>query len=75
MRTDTPGRETLGMDESDWRVDVTDADIRAAREVWESARDAGTDPGRIALLRTDLEGLWRAQAQQFVIAFRGRRTA
>ena len=57
------------MDESDWRVDVTDADIRAARVVWESARNAGAAPERIAMLRADLEGLWRAQAKQIALEF------
>lgn len=63
------------MDVSDWRVDVTDADIRAARLAWEAARNEGAAPERVALLRGDLERLWRAQAQQFVIEFRGRGTA
>ena len=63
------------MDFSEWRVDVTDADIRVARLVWEAARDAGAAPERIALLRLDLERLWRAQAQQLVIELRSRRTA
>ena len=63
------------MDFSDWRVDVTDADIRVARLAWEAARDDGATPERIALLRLDLERLWRAQAQQFVIELRARRPA
>ena len=70
-----PGTKTWVMDFSDWRVDVTDADIRMARLAWEAARDEGAAPERIALLRLDLERLWRAQAQQFVIAFRAQRLA
>lgn len=52
------------------RVYVTSADILAAREAWESARDRGDAPERVALLHRDMERLWRLQAHQFREEFR-----
>ncbi|HEY3436829.1 MAG TPA: hypothetical protein VGK35_03985 [Actinotalea sp.] len=63
------------METTDWRIDVTDADIRAARIAWEKARDSRADAARVALLRADLERLWRAQAKQIALEFQRARFA
>jgi hypothetical protein len=51
-------------------VYVTSEDIRQARAAWEQARDRGDSPERVALLRRDMEQLWRLQAHQFRTEFR-----
>lgn len=61
------------MDELDLenlRVDVTDQDISAARNLWVAARDGDADDVRVALLFQDLFRLISAQAQQIADDFR-----
>ena len=58
-------------DETDPRVDVTDADILAAKRAWLSACDRGLDPSRTARLRDSYRWLVSAQAQQIAEQFRG----
>lgn len=48
---------------SEWRVDVTDDDIRAAKRAWMAARDSG-DAARTEDLYRDYERLVRTQARQ-----------
>ena len=55
------------------RVEVTDADIAAARRLWEQAVSAGAPADRVALLRADYIGLISAQAQQIADDFRSKR--
>lgn len=52
------------------RVEVTDADIAAARRLWEQAVSTGASADRVALLRADYIGLISAQAQQIADDFR-----
>jgi hypothetical protein len=57
-------------------IDVTDADVRSARDEYRAARDRrGPDeaPERVAALRDRLELLWRIQARQIVRDFHGAR--
>jgi hypothetical protein len=57
-------------DETDPRVDVTDADILAAKRAWLSACDRGLDPARTARLHDSYRWLVSAQAQQIAEQFR-----
>ncbi len=52
------------MTSANWRVEVTDADIRAGRDAWRAARDGGAPESRVAVLRDSYERLVRAQARQ-----------
>ncbi|MBO3085795.1 hypothetical protein [Cellulomonas fengjieae] len=54
----------------DLRIDVTDADIRAARRLWEAAADGGATADRVQLLRAGYIRLISAQAQQIADDFR-----
>jgi hypothetical protein len=47
-----------------WRVWVTEADIRAAREAWVTARDAGAPADRVLDLLQELERLTRTAVLQ-----------
>ena len=49
-----------------WRVDVTNADITAARDAWDQAEATGEEPERIARLWADVERLCRTQAWQLL---------
>ncbi|MBC7290782.1 MAG: hypothetical protein H5T83_05530 [Actinotalea sp.] len=53
-------------------VVVTDADVRAARDAVRRAQVEGSGPERVALLRRDLEQLYRLQARQMIDEFRAR---
>lgn len=55
------------------RVEVTDADIAAARRLWERAVSDGAPEDRVTLLRADYIGLISAQAQQIADDFRRNR--
>ncbi len=54
----------------DLLVDVTDADILAAKIAWQSADDLGLDPARVAGLRASYRSLIQGQAQQIAERFR-----
>lgn len=58
--------------DSTWRVDVTDADIRAAKEAWVAARDGDATPARVDELYAGYERLVRTQARQIAAEFRRR---
>ena len=58
--------------ESAWRIDVTDADIRAAKEAWMAARDGGAPDERVLQLHQGYERLVRTQGRQIAEAFRRR---
>lgn len=58
----------------DLRFDVTTADIRAAKEAWQTARYGDAPAERVRQLRRELEQLWRLEARQVQEEFwRGRR--
>ena len=52
------------MQQDEWYLEVTDADIRAARDAWSAARYGDAPADRVQLLKDDLERLWRVQARQ-----------
>ncbi|HEY3437712.1 MAG TPA: hypothetical protein VGK35_08495 [Actinotalea sp.] len=56
------------MAEDRWLVDVTNDDIRAARDALRTAWEDGAEPSRVALLRADLQQLFRTQAAQMTSA-------
>ena len=60
---------------SEWRVDVTDEDIRMAKLAWLAACDGGADPARVATLHTSYERLVRTQGRQLSEALQRRRPA
>jgi hypothetical protein len=53
-------------------VVVTDADVRAARDAVRRAQLEKVSPERLALLRQDLEQLYRLRARQMIDEFRSR---
>lgn len=65
------------MNGQDWRVDITDEEIRVARRLWLAAGDDDSIPvAYVARLHDDLRRLIHAQAQQIADEFRAaRRTA
>ena len=60
------------MNEDLWRVDVTDADIRAAKRAWIAARDSDASDAEVDRRYDDLRRLVSAQAQQIADAVRAR---
>jgi uncharacterized protein YecT (DUF1311 family) len=60
------------MTEDPWRIEVTDADIRAAKRAWIAARDGDATDARVDRLYDDLRRLVHAQAQQIAAEFRAR---
>ena len=54
------------MNHAEWRVDVTDADVLAARDAWWDARERGASPERVEVLWDGLGWLLRAQVQQLL---------
>ena len=58
---------------SEWRVDVTNADLRAAKQQWLAAYDGGAPNALIDLLYQDYVHLISAQAQQLADELRQRR--
>ena len=52
------------MAQDEWRVDVTNEDIRAARDALRAAWETGASERKVALLRQDLQQLFRTQAAQ-----------
>lgn len=60
------------MDLENLRIDVTDADIRAARQAWLVARDGQATADRVAQLHTGYERLVRTQGHQIAEEFRRR---
>jgi len=61
----------LAMDE--YRIDVTNADIRAAKQAWLGARDGAESAVRVEQLRWSYGRLVRTQAQQIAEEFRAAR--
>jgi uncharacterized protein YecT (DUF1311 family) len=60
------------MNEDLWRVDVTDADIRAAKRAWIAARDGDATDAEVDRRYEDLRRLVSAQAQQIADVVRAR---
>ncbi|WP_282945873.1 hypothetical protein [Cellulomonas endometrii] len=52
------------MTEDEWRIDVTDADIRAAKRAWIATRDSDASDAEVDRRYDDLRLLVHAQAQQ-----------
>lgn len=72
-RSSTDGAD--GMDrviEAPWLIDVTDADIRAARDAWRAAVSGGAADRRVAELHRGYERLVRTQGRQLGEALRRR---
>jgi hypothetical protein len=63
----------MGNDETTWRVDVTDEDIRAAKRAWQHASEHGADNDEIASRYATYRQLVVGQAQQIADDFRARR--
>ncbi|HEY0189374.1 MAG TPA: hypothetical protein VGC67_17960 [Cellulomonas sp.] len=63
------------MTEDPWRIDVTDADIRAAKRALIAAREGDATDAEVDHLHDDLRLLVSAQAQQIADDFRARRGA
>jgi hypothetical protein len=63
------------MNEDGWRIDVTDADIRAAKRVWIAARDSDATDAEVDRRYDDLRLLVHAQAQQIADDVRARAAA
>jgi len=57
------------------RVEITDEDIRAAKVLWEVARDGVAPPAEVESRFDDYRRLVSAQAQQIADDFRRRRAA
>jgi len=60
------------MDKDPWHIDVTDADIRAAKRVWIAARDGDATDAQVDRCYDDLRMLIHAQAQQLAESVRAR---
>ncbi|WP_199421948.1 hypothetical protein [Actinotalea solisilvae] len=56
----------------DLTIDVTDADVRAARDAWAAARDGGAAEARVEQLHRGYERLVRTQSRQLGEALRRR---
>jgi uncharacterized protein YecT (DUF1311 family) len=63
------------MDTDPWRVDVTDADIRAAKRAWLAARDGDATDAQVDDRYDVLRRLVSAQAQQLADDVRARAAA
>lgn len=61
------------MESENWRIDVTDNDIRIAKRAWIAARDGDASEPVVDRLHEDLRMLVSAQAQQIADDFRARR--
>ncbi len=53
------------MNNDPWRIDVSYADIRAAKRAWIEARDGDATDAWVERLYDDLRDLIHTQAQQF----------
>jgi len=60
------------MNQDRWRVDVTDADIRAAKRAWIVARDGDATDAEVDRRYDELRRLVSAQAQQLADLVRAR---
>lgn len=63
------------MEQDPWRIDVTDADIRAAKREWIAARDGDASDSEVDRRYELLRVLVHAQAQQIADAVRTRAAA
>jgi hypothetical protein len=63
------------MNEDGWRIDVTDADIRAVKRLWIAARDSDAGDAEVDRRYDDLRLLVHAQAQQIADDVRARAAA
>ncbi|WP_448631177.1 hypothetical protein [Cellulomonas soli] len=64
QRIDAPG--------TDWRIDITDADIRDAKKAWKAACEGDASLARVEQLYESYRGLVQRQAQQIAEEFRAR---
>ncbi len=60
------------MNTDPWRIDVTDADVRAAKRAWIAARDGDATDARVERRYDDLRDLIHTQAQQLAEDVRAR---
>lgn len=68
-----PGTERTGTPENaEWLIDVTDADIHAARDAWRAAVAGKAPATRVAELHRGYERLVRTQGRQLGEAVRRR---
>ena len=59
------------MSDAEFRVEISDGDVRCAKWAWLAARDASAPSGdRVQRLFEEYESLVRAQAQQIADDFR-----
>ena len=63
----------VGNNETTWRVDVTDDDIRGAKRAWVDARERGDADDAVAARFDTYRQLVSGQAQQIADDFRARR--
>lgn len=56
----------MNADQTEWRIDVTDADVRAAKRAWLAARRADPASARTAELYRSYERIVRTQARQLM---------
>ncbi|NYI59353.1 hypothetical protein [Cellulomonas soli] len=57
---------------TEWRIAITDADIRAAKKAWQAACEGEASLARTHQLHESYRGLVRLQAQQIAEEFRAR---
>jgi len=69
----TADRDEGSTSDADLRVDVSDADVAAAKRAWVEARDRDLAGDRVAALHESYRRLVQTQAQQIALAFRARR--
>lgn len=55
---------------TNFRIDITDGDVRAAKRAWQAARDADPSAARTALLHESYRRVVSGQAQQIADDFR-----
>ena len=63
------------MNPDPWRVEITDADIRAAKRAWIAARDSDATDAEVDRRYEDLRRLVSGQAQQIADVVRARHAA
>lgn len=55
-----------------WRIEITDADIRAAKKAWQAACEGDAPLARVRQLHESYRGIVQRQAQQIAEEFRAR---
>ena len=71
-RDETNEERSREVEGREWRVDVTNADVRTAKEQWLAAYEGGGPTSLIDLLYQDYVHLISAQAQQLADELRHR---